>query len=80
MTEHVENLILEHLRAIRSDIAAMKDNMHDVKHRLNSIESGIATLRRESSNNYGEIIDNRHMVDKLIERIERIEHRLALNP
>lgn len=32
----------------------------------------------DESQNYGEIIDNRHRVDKPKERIERIERRLEL--
>ena len=38
MTENVENLILEHLRAMRADIVEIKRDMHDVKIRLSTLE------------------------------------------
>jgi tetrahydromethanopterin S-methyltransferase subunit G len=47
--------------------------------RLSSIESGIARIGRDESVNYTEIISDRHAVDKLKERIERIERRLELS-
>lgn len=47
MTETTDNLVLEHLRAIRADISALNGNMRDVKARLSSIESYIATLHSD---------------------------------
>ena len=47
MTENVENLILEHLRAIRADIAAVKDDVREIKQRLTSLEAAVAGLRRD---------------------------------
>jgi hypothetical protein len=46
--------------------------------RLASIETGIARIARDESINYGEIIQDRHIIDKLRERIERIERRIEL--
>ena len=46
---NVDDLIIEHLKGLRSDIAAMKNEMRqkfkDVKQRLNSIESGITSIK-----------------------------------
>ena len=55
MTENVENLILEHLRAIRADVAAVKDDVREIKQRLTSLEATVAGLRRDSANLYGDI-------------------------
>ena len=44
MTDNVENLILEHLRAIRADVGQIKEDMSTVKQRLTSVESQIAQL------------------------------------
>lgn len=46
---NTENLVLEHLRAIRNDITAFRSEtraeMNDVKHRLGRIEEQIVGLR-----------------------------------
>ena len=44
-----------------------------------SIEAAIARLARDTASSYGEIIQDRHTIDKLRERIERIERRLELS-
>jgi ubiquinone biosynthesis protein UbiJ len=45
MTESVENLILEHLRAIRADVAAVREDVREIKQRLSSLEAAKAGLR-----------------------------------
>ena len=44
MTDNIENLILEHLRAIRADVGQIKDDLATVKQRLTSVETQIAHL------------------------------------
>jgi hypothetical protein len=44
MTENVENLLLEHMRAIRSDIAEMKRDIHELKIRMSSLDSHLASI------------------------------------
>lgn len=44
------NLILEHLRVIREDISVLKDDMWEVKQRISNIESHIALLYGDFSN------------------------------
>ncbi len=78
MTDNVENLILEHLRAIRSDIGGIKDDVREIKQRLTSLEVAVAGLRRDNSNLYGDVIDQHARYDRLVERVERIERRLNL--
>jgi hypothetical protein len=43
MNDGADNIILEHLHALRADVAGMKNDLRDVKARLASIES-IPTL------------------------------------
>jgi septal ring factor EnvC (AmiA/AmiB activator) len=71
MTEATDNLMLEHLRAIRADIAAINSNMRDVKARLSSIESYIATLHSDQARTALTIED-------LAARVERLEKRTGL--
>lgn len=47
MTDNVENLILEHLRAMRGDLASIKDDTREVKGRLVSLEASVGALRRD---------------------------------
>lgn len=75
---NVENLMLEHLKKIQSELTGIRQDNSEIKSRLSSIESGIARITRDEAGNYGEIIENRHMVDKLADRIEKIEKRLEL--
>jgi hypothetical protein len=52
MAENTENLVLEHLRAIRNDITAFRSEtraeMNNVKHRLGRIEEQIVGLRLDT--------------------------------
>ncbi|AJP48160.1 hypothetical protein PG1C_06195 [Rugosibacter aromaticivorans] len=78
MSENVENLILEHLKKIQAEQAASRERDTEIMSGLSHIESGIARISRDEAMNYGEIIQDRHIVDKLKERLERIERRLEL--
>jgi len=60
-----ENLVLEHLRHIRTAVDAVRDDMREVKGRLGILESQYANL------------SNR--MDRLDNRVERIERRLELS-
>ena len=71
MTNEIESLILEHLRAMRGDIASLKADTRDIKARLASIETYIATM-------HGDQARTAVSVDDLAERVERLEHRAGL--
>jgi septal ring factor EnvC (AmiA/AmiB activator) len=78
MTESIENLVLEQLRALRTDIASVKDDTREIKTRLAVLESGVASLRRDSGDFATSIAAQHLSYDRLSERIERIERRLDL--
>ena len=59
-----DNLVLEHLRAIRGDLAEIKTSIVEVKQRLGLLEAGYASLSRR--------------VDAMDERLERIGRRIDL--
>ena len=79
MAETIENLILEHLKKIQAEQASARERDAEIMSRLAQIETGIARIARDESQNYSEIVQDRHAVDKLKERIERIERRLEIN-
>jgi septal ring factor EnvC (AmiA/AmiB activator) len=76
--ENIESLVLEQLRAIRADIASVKEDTREIKNRLVVVESGIATLRRDGADFASSIADQHLRYDRLSDRIERIEKRLEL--
>lgn len=61
MTDSIENLILEHLRAIRGKIDVMADDIGNVKMRLSAVENQVTNLTT--------IFNSR--LDTLEKRIER---------
>jgi outer membrane murein-binding lipoprotein Lpp len=78
MFKNVENLVLEHLRHIRSRVDQIADDMSDLKHRMSSLESTMGTVKHEVA--HGDETDARQQVtlDKIVDRILRIEKRLEL--
>jgi tetrahydromethanopterin S-methyltransferase subunit G len=46
--------------------------------RLAHIETSIARLARDGADSFAEAISDRHAIDKLKERLDRIERRLEL--
>ena len=78
MSEPTDNLILEHLKKIQAEQAAARARDAEVLTRLGGIESAVARLGRDSASHYAELIEDRHSVDVLKARIERIERRLEL--
>jgi hypothetical protein len=79
MTENIENLMLEHLKKIQAELSASKERDAEIMRRLSQIEGGLARIYRDEGQNYAEIVEDRHAVDRLKERIERIERRLELS-
>ena len=78
MNENVESVVLEHLRHIRGRVDQVADDMSDLKHRMSSLEHAMVTVKREVAS--GDETDARQQVsiDRLVERIERIERRLEI--
>jgi predicted nucleic acid-binding Zn-ribbon protein len=78
MPDNMENLVLEHLRHIRGRVDQIADDMSDLKHRRSSLESAMVSVKHEVA--HGDETDARQQetIDKLVERILRIEKRLEL--
>ena len=73
MTENIENLILEHLPAIRTDIGQIKDDLSMVAQRITSIETQVAQLHLDNA-----IVHSR--IDGVEKRLDRIDRWLELTP
>ena len=80
MTDNIENLVLEHLRHIRGRVDQIADDVTDLKLRMSALDASMGLVKREV--NLGDEVDARQQVslDKLAQRLERIERRLELAP
>ena len=82
MTEPTENLVLEQLRGLRNQIEGMRTEMRsefqDVKHRLGRLEIAITVSRRDNIGTQEDVYGQQTAIDRIKERIERIERRLEL--
>jgi len=72
MTDNVENLILEHLRALRSTLNDHGDRLNRMELRLSAIEQTLGSLYALSGS-------DRETMSAVIRRVERIERRLELS-
>lgn len=56
MTDNVENLILEHLRALRTSIDRVGDSLNDLNVCVGQIEEHMAGMRRDMSMLHADIV------------------------
>jgi hypothetical protein len=78
MAENLENLVLEHLKAIPAELSAARDRDAELLRRLSSIEAAVGRVGRDQAHTFAEQMADRHSIDALRERLERIERRLEL--
>ena len=78
MVENVENLMLEHLKKIQAEQSASRDRDRELMTRVGQIETMIARIGRDNSHAFEEQVEDRHSMDALKERVERIERRLEI--
>lgn len=78
MTENIENPIVEHLRAIRGDVANIKQDMSEVRVRLTSIDERLTLVEKGVANVHGDLALVQTRLDRQSDRIEWIENRLDL--
>lgn len=71
MTESTENLILEHLRAIRAKLDQHSEEFRALKLRMSSMETQMANVHSDLA-----ILHSR--IDGVEQRLDRIEQRLEL--
>ena len=73
-----DNLVLEQLRTIRAAVGEIKTTQSEHGERLNRIEQGIAGVRRDQAYDAENAAHQSSRLDRLAERIARIERRLEL--
>ena len=71
MTDNVENLVLELLRAIRADVA-------DIKDRLTGVEIQVSALGQQLAGLTTAVYSGKSEIDTFRRRLEHVERRLDL--
>jgi hypothetical protein len=80
MTDNMENIIIEHLRAIRGDVGSVGADVSEIKSRLTSIDERLTLVEKGTANIHGDMALLQLRLDRQGDRIERIEKRLDLAP
>jgi archaellum component FlaC len=75
MTDVPDNLVLEHLRHIRDVVDELREDVRELKHRTSSMEQQVANFAAVEASHYAGMSIR---LDRLTDRIERIERRLDL--
>lgn len=82
MTANIENIIIEHLKALRNDVREFRSEttqqFDDVKLRMQQVEAHVAGLRRDVSLVHDDIAVIHVRLDHIEKRVERVERRLDL--
>jgi uncharacterized coiled-coil protein SlyX len=78
MTNETENLVVEILRRLQGDMAELKSGQQDMRHRLSLIETRLAGMERNLSDQYAGYAGQSVRIDRLEERLDRLERRLEL--
>ena len=78
MADDPENLVLEHLRAIRADVHEIKTVQKEHGHRLTRVEIGVAALRRDQAGDAENVAHLESRIDRMRDDIERIKRRLDI--
>ncbi|HWA21233.1 MAG TPA: hypothetical protein VG735_02435 [Caulobacterales bacterium] len=78
MTENIESLILEQLRRLNGKADGIALDVIDIKSRLTSLEEGQAGVRGELAQLYTSYANQSRRIDRIDERLARIERRLDL--
>jgi chromosome segregation ATPase len=78
MNDEPSNIVIEHLKALRAEVAAVKADTQEMRMRMGQVETGIAGLRRDfaHADENAAILSVR--IDRLIERMDRLEKRLEV--
>ena len=79
MADKIDNLMIEHLKKIQAEQSASRERDRELLTRLGQMESMIARIGRDNAHAFAEQIEDRHSVDALKDRIERIERRLEVS-
>ncbi len=73
MNEKVENLILEHLRAMRADIASVKEEMVGMRAEMRSLKQHMAGFMSHEAAQDGDIAAVKLQLERIGKRLDIVE-------
>jgi hypothetical protein len=77
MTENVENLMLEHLRAIRASQDRIEFEVKEVKTRITHLEQAVLGGRRDAVQTQEDVYRQQAALDRLGDRVDKLERLLT---
>ena len=82
MSDNVDNLIIEHLKALRNEVREFRmvntEEHNDLKARLSHLEAELLGIKRNELEIASEGARQQISIDQIMQRIEKIERRLEL--
>ena len=78
MPDEPESLILQHLRAIRSDLGAVRETQAEHTSRLGRLELSVAETKRSLADVDVQLAEHSVRLDRINSRLDRIDQRLGL--
>lgn len=79
MVEAIENLLLEHLKRFQASLDRVERKCDELIIRVGQLEGGLAVIGRNIAHSDDNIAVLSVRLDRMNERIERIERRLDLS-
>jgi hypothetical protein len=73
MNENVENLVLEHLRAIRGDIGRMADDVRGLRTEMTAMRQHMAGIVTIQEHDHSDIATLKVRVDRIERRLELVD-------
>jgi uncharacterized coiled-coil protein SlyX len=78
MADEPQNLVLEHLYAIRGDVGLLREGMQELTGRGGRLEGTLARLESSLADVHAQLAEHSVRFDRVNARLERIERRLDL--
>lgn len=78
MADNVENLVLEHLRALRAGQDRIEHKLAELSARITSLETATARSRSDNLSTQEDVYRQQGVIDRINERLERVEKRLDI--
>ena len=70
MVDNIENLVLEHLRAIRTDMARMAEDMRGLRTEMMSVRHHVRGLELSQDADHTDIASMKVRLDRIEKRLE----------
>ncbi len=78
MTENVENLLLEHMKRFQATLERIENELRELKTRAANVESGLVSVMQHLGHQAATHASQQVSIDRMNDRLDRIERRLEL--